>query len=82
MSLLDNPTARERLRNPRLVDTTITLIHARGLTAIDLARRYGIAPSWLPDMTRNPHRSPSTDLIQLIYEDLTGTVLVQLPNYD
>lgn len=68
------------LRGPRLVDVTLKLVEAHQLTGSDLTRRYGIGPTWLTEQKKYPGRSPACDIIQMIYEDLTGRPLVTVPN--
>lgn len=66
------------LRGPRLVDITLKLIEAHGLSGTDITRRYGLGPTWLNEQRKYPGRSPASDVIQMIYEDLTGRPLVKL----
>lgn len=67
------------LRGPRLVDITLELITTHGLSGADMTRRYGLGPTWLLEQRKYPGRSPASDVIQMIYEDLTGRPLVATP---
>lgn len=64
------------LKGPRLVDIVMGLITANGLTGADLTKRYGINPAWLTQQRKNPGSSPACDVMQVIYEDLTGRPLL------
>lgn len=66
-------------KGPRLVDTILKLIDARGLTGPQVSYRYGVEKTWLSQVRNGRTVSPRADLCQRIYEDLTGGALIQAP---
>lgn len=64
------------LKGPRLVDVVLDLIKQKQLSHAEVQRRYNVSASWLREMQKDPQRSPQCDVVQYMYEDLTGKPLL------
>lgn len=69
-------TIQTAIKGPRLVDYAIWLIRKNGLNNKTVHERYGVGPMWLSNVETGCVKSPASDTIQMIIEDLTGKALV------
>lgn len=66
------------LKGPRLVDVVLKMLESHNLTSKQVSERYGVGATWYHDTKAGKYKSPRADVIQAMYEDLTGRSLVQL----
>lgn len=63
------------MNHPSLKYRTLELVRQCGLSEKEFARRYGVSLTWRTKFLDGSTKSPNVDLIQRIYEDLSGEPL-------